>query len=139
MRHCALWLALVLNVHAADLPDKFISALHQVESSGRFGPILGDGGKALGPFQIHHRYWKDARVPGTYAQCADYGYSVRVVTAYLNRYGRRYVAQQNFEALARIHNGGPDGFRRSTTVKYWKRVLPQLTCKKPSTKSGTTS
>jgi len=31
-----------------------------------------------------------------------------------------------YETLARIHNGGPDGWRKQCTVSYWLRVKKEL-------------
>lgn len=107
--------------NAATLPKDFIATIHKVETSGRLGPIKGDNGQALGPFQIHRDYWKDSGVKGSYSQCADYDYSVRVVTAYLNRYAAKHIKSGNVEALARIHNGGPNGYNKGETLKYWER------------------
>lgn len=106
------------------LPKNFIYALHMVETGGRLGPILGDHGHALGPFQIHKRYWQDAHVSGSYSQCADYNYSVMVITSYLNRYAPNF----NCDTLARVHNGGPRGYKRKSTLKYWKLVDKYLHC-----------
>lgn len=114
------------STFAQTLPEKFFTAIHTVETSRRLGPILGDGGRALGPYQIHHAYWQDANVPGTYAQVADERYARRVVTAYLTRYGRAAVAHGDLETLARIHNGGPLGHRRASTLPYWNRVRRHL-------------
>jgi len=111
---------------AAEIPAKFFRAIHTVETSGRTGPILGDGGRALGPYQIHRAYWQDANVPGTYAQVANEPYARRVVTAYLTRYAREAVATGDFETLARVHNGGPRGHQRSSTLPYWHRVRRHL-------------
>lgn len=76
MIRAALLLALASAAHAAP-PESFWRALHQVETSGRTGAILGDGGKALGPLQIHRVYHADSRVPGDYSRCADLAYSDR--------------------------------------------------------------
>ena len=109
------------------LPSEFLKALHQQESSGRLVvPDGGDNGAALGPFQIHRKYWIDSGITGTYEQCRDYTYSKRVVTAYLNRYGQRYIVKKNYEALARIHNGGPSGYHSPNTFGYWQRFKPKL-------------
>ncbi len=120
-----LLLACVVS-EGAELPKRFLNALHQVETGGRLGPIKGDGGKALGPFQIHEVYWQDSRVTGHYSQCADYDYAVKVVTAYLNRYGKDYIDKSDWEKLARIHNGGPKGHTKKATEAYWKKVQKQL-------------
>jgi len=45
----------------ADLPPKFVRAIHMVESSGRYGKIDGDNFRAKGPLQIHESYYRDAK------------------------------------------------------------------------------
>jgi hypothetical protein len=121
MKRALLLLALAATTHAAP-PDSFFRALHIVETSGRTGAILGDGGKALGPLQIHKAYHADARVGGDYSRCADLDYSRRVVTAYLQRYAPQAWAAGDVTTLARIHNGGPRGATKQATVNYGAKV-----------------
>jgi len=117
---------------SAKLPDRFTKAIHKVEASGKVGPILGDYNKktgeyeALGPLQIHREYWQDSGVAGSYEQCKDLEYSKKVVEAYLLRFGRKFVQANNFEAMARIHNGGPLGFKNQKTIQYWQKVKKHL-------------
>lgn len=122
MKRLALFLALAAAAHAAP-PESFWRALHLVETGGRRGAILGDGGKALGPLQIHRGYHEDARIGGDYSRCADLDYSKRVVSAYLQRYAPKAWAAGDVETLARIHNGGPRGDRKQATINYGKKVL----------------
>ena len=121
MIRTALLLFLASAAHAAP-PEAFWRALHQVETSGRVGPISGDGGKALGPRQIHRVYHADSRVPGDYSRCADLAYSLRVAEAYLRRYAPRAWAAGDVETLARVHNGGPAGARKAATLGYAAKV-----------------
>lgn len=108
------------------ISSHFLNAIHQVETGGRTN-VLGDHGKALGPMQIHYSYWLDSRVAGRYSDCANYSYSCKVVTAYLNRYAPAAVKRREYETLARVHNGGPHGDRKDSTKKYWLRVKKFLT------------
>jgi len=120
MRLITLILLLVcLNAGATD--DKFFRALHQVETSGRTGAIVGDSGRALGPYQIHKAYWIDADVAGSYSQVTDLEYSKKVVKAYLSRYCPRAVNSHDYETMARTHNGGRLGPSKTATLKYWHR------------------
>ena len=121
MKHLALLLALAATTHAAP-PDSFWRALHVVETSGRTGPIVGDGGKALGPLQIHRAYHADSRVAGAYERVADLDYSKRVATAYLKRHAPEAWAKGDVETLARVHNGGPRGHLKPATKGYGVRV-----------------
>ncbi len=135
MKRTFLFLALCATAHAAP-PDSFFRALHLVETSGRTGPILGDGGKALGPLQIHRAYHADSRVAGDYTRVADLDYSKRVVAAYLKRYAPTAWAAGDVETLARIHNGGLTGHKRASTLPYLRKfrsVFNQVKNEKPKT------
>jgi len=121
MKHLALLLALAATAHAAP-PASFFRALHIAETSGKRGPIIGDGGKALGPLQIHRAYHADSRVAGDYSRVADLAYSKRVATAYLKRHAPEAWAKGDVETLARVHNGGPRGHIKPATKGYGVRV-----------------
>lgn len=111
------------------LPESFVKAIHQVETSGRVGPIKGDGGKALGPLQIHFNYWRDSGVKGNYQQCADLDYSKKVMRAYFERFAPKALEKNDLEVLSRVHNGGPMGYKNKSTIKYWEKVKKNLTRK----------
>lgn len=121
MKHALLLLALCSTAHAAP-PDSFFRALHVVETSGRTGPIIGDGGRALGPLQIHRSYHADSRVAGDYSRVTELDYSKRVATAYLKRYAPAAWAAGDVETLARVHNGGPRGHLKPATKGYAAKV-----------------
>jgi hypothetical protein len=121
MKSTLLFLALCATAHAAP-PASFFRALHVVETSGRTGPILGDGGRALGPLQIHRAYHADSRVAGDYSRVADLDYSKRVATAYLKRHAPEAWAKGDVETLARVHNGGPRGHLKAATKGYGAKV-----------------
>jgi hypothetical protein len=107
--------------------DKILNAIHQVESGGATANVPnGDNGKAIGPFQIHKAYWMDAGIPGQYTDCHDYAYSKRVVLAYMKRYCPEALASGDAETIARVHNGGPTGASRKTTLSYWAKVQKHL-------------
>jgi hypothetical protein len=121
MKNLTLFLTLAATTHAAP-PSSFFRALHIVETSGKRGAILGDNGRALGPLQIHRGYHADSRVSGDYARCADFDYSKRVVSAYLQRHAPAAWAVGDVKTLARIHNGGPRGDTKQATVNYGAKV-----------------
>jgi hypothetical protein len=114
-------LALASASHAAP-PESFWRALHQVETSSRTGAVLGDNGKSLGPLQISRAYHADSRVAGNYEQVADLAYARRVATAYLKRYAPAAWEAGDVETLARVHNGGPAGARKTATLHYAEKV-----------------
>lgn len=109
--------------------DYILPAIRQVESGGN-DKAVGDGGKAIGPYQIHRIYWEDAveedptLKDGTYPDsCFQVDYSERVIHAYMQRWAPKDFT---IEQLARIHCGGPAGHRKPATVGYWARVSAVL-------------
>ena len=103
---------------------RILDTLQTVETGGERDPdaAVGDGGKALGAYQIWRIYWVDAcqydpslRARG-YEAVTDREYAERVVIAYLSRYARDW----SIDTIARIHNGGPAGAtkRRKATDGY---------------------
>ena len=110
--------------------DKLLNAIEMVESGGRGEATPdGDNGRAIGIFQIHEVYWKDAvahdkTLGGTYQDCRKAAYARRVVLAYWDRYAPQ---DASYEVLARIHNGGPKGYKKKATLSYWKKVQKHLT------------
>ena len=56
----------------------------------------------------------------------DRNASEQVMLAYLEYYGERYRRmmgkEPTAEVLARIHNGGPNGWRKEATAVYWAKV-----------------
>jgi hypothetical protein len=106
----------------------FFDAIREVETGGHSDPAnaKGDSGRSLGPYQITRAYWKDSGVPGSYQMVRKKAYAERVMMAYWKRYCRRALKRLNFQVLARIHNGGPKGAKRKTTLAYWRRVRKKL-------------
>jgi hypothetical protein len=131
IKHWLVGIGIGISLHANAIDEKFFKAIHQVESSGRVGPIVGDGGKALGPFQIHREYFNDAAevdssLGKNYNRVTDLEFSKRVVLSYLKRYAPKAVMTNNYEVLSRIHNGGPLGYKNPNTLNYWNKVRKNL-------------
>ena len=105
--------------------DEILAALRATESGGHGNggrDATGDGGRAIGPYQIHRAYFIDSGVPGRYADCRDPEFSRRVVIAYWQRWCPDALARCDAEVLVRVHNGGPRGARKSSTLAHWRRV-----------------
>jgi hypothetical protein len=98
-----------------------MKAMAAVES-GRHPLAVGDGGRAIGVYQIHRAYWQDSGVPGKWEDCLDAAYARRVVVSYWNRYCPDALRQGNIEVLCRVHNGGPRGHEKSATLAYWRSI-----------------
>jgi hypothetical protein len=108
-----------------------LDAIRFVESSDRPDPPDGDGGRAIGPYQIHEVYWKDAvafdpGLGGSYQQCRERAYAERVVDAYMRRHASTAWAAGDAETIARVHNGGPRGATKDSTLGYWSKVRARL-------------
>lgn len=101
--------------------SNLITALIIVESSGN-DLAIGDGGKAIGPLQIHRGVVLDVnRITGSSYRHQDMTNRVAaraVCQAYLEHYGRG----KSLEQQARIWNGGPTGDRKTATEGYWRKV-----------------
>ena len=103
---------------------QLVQAIILVESNGK-DDAVGDNGSAIGCLQIWKPYWLDANIGGKYSDCFSRDYAVRVFDAYMKRYAREAWTNPNkfdAEKVARIHNGGPKGYRKKATEKYWKKV-----------------
>lgn len=83
---------------------------------------VGDGGRAIGLYQIHRSYWQDSGVPGTWEDCRDPAYARRVVLAYWKRHCPGALKRGDVEVLSRVHNGGPRGHRKRITASYWHAI-----------------
>ena len=107
--------------------DRLLPALERVESSGN-PTAIGDGGKALGILQIWDVVIADVnRAKGTsytHRDAFDPAKARAICRAYLSIYctPRRLGRQPTMEDAARIWNGGPNGFKKAATKKYWQKV-----------------
>lgn len=109
--------------------DELLDAIRMVESGGlKDGgrKAVGDGGKAIGPYQIHRPYWEDSKIPGKHDDCRDPEYARKVVLAYWKRYAPKSLESVDVQSLARVHNGGPDGAKQECTLAFWAKVERQL-------------
>lgn len=105
--------------------SNLISALIIVESSGN-DLAIGDGGKAIGPLQIHKAVIVDVnRITGSnyrHSEMTNRAQARAVCEAYLKAYGKGATTEQ----LARRWNGGPRGDTRPSTEAYWAKVKKHL-------------
>ena len=112
--------------------NKLLSAICKVESNCD-PTAVGDNGNAIGAYQIWYDYWYDAvtfknddelKLSDGYKSCYDKDYSEKVVLAYWERYAtiKRLKRTPTDEDRARIHNGGPNGYKKDSTIKYWRKI-----------------
>jgi hypothetical protein len=101
--------------------DLLLDAIAQAESRGN-SVSVGDSGRAAGMYQIHRPYWADGtRILGVdwdYRDAQDPQKARQVVRAYLSHYGRGKALLD----VARIHNGGPKGDEKETTLAYARKI-----------------
>lgn len=117
----------------ADVPSqKLVSALIQQESGGN-DHAIGDNGKAYGCLQIWQSVLDDVnRRCGTKVKQQDLlgnrGLSIWVCEQYINMYAtsKRLGRTPTLQDMARIWNGGPNGWKRSSTVGYWLSVNKRM-------------
>lgn len=110
-----------------------IAAIAIVESS--MNPCaIGDSGKAIGICQIHQCVVEDVnyRYNTCYIwpdDCFDPAKSQDIMLSYWSIYATsdRLGHVPTDEDLARIWNGGPNGYRKDSTVPYWDAVLSVMT------------
>jgi hypothetical protein len=99
------------------------------ESSGR-DFVTGDNGKAVGCLQIHPIIVSDVnRIYKTHYKLSDrknIKKSIEICIKYLKHYGAYYTKKTgkkvNAQVYSRIWNGGPSGYKKEATKKYWGKV-----------------
>lgn len=113
-----LLLALFVSAITASAADfaQFTRAVHLVETSGRTGPIIGDGGRALGPLQVHRGCWEDSRVGGRYEDVADLAVATAVLRAYLTRYALAHLLPRIGQRAPAYGTAGP---RAQLRLRRW--------------------
>lgn len=105
--------------------DNLLDAIEQVESGGNCKAV-GDGGNAVGAYQLWKIYVDDAnRIVGenrwTYDDRWDRAKSREMTRIVISHYGKGDI-----EKMARIHNGGGSGWKKPATLPYWEKVKKQL-------------
>jgi hypothetical protein len=112
-----------------------VMALQGAESQNGDASCHGDQGRSHGVMQIQRAVIHDVNaVYGTQFTLQDSHQPLKarqVCVLYLQYWGLRYKATTGRtptpEVLARIWNGGPHGYKRNATRKYWScRVQPRL-------------
>lgn len=102
---------------------RFLAALAAVESGGDDAAV-NEREDAHGRYQIRAAALADANrilcTDYTLADCHDPAVAARIVRAYLGHYGAALSAPTP-TALARIWNGGPNGYKRDATRGYAER------------------
>ena len=114
-----------------------IQALIMTETGGDDSAI-GDKGLAYGALQVHQGVIDDVnRIYGmklTHKDMFNRHNAIFVCFAYLRywtlQYYKKTKKMPTYEVLARIWNGGPEGYKHKDTDEYWAEVETFLTQKK---------
>ena len=108
--------------------SRLLAAMCEVESNCMTGKIGKDG--EIGWYQILPDFWTDAlehdpSIGGEYEDVAkDKEYAEKVILAYWDRYAtvKRLGREPTDEDRARIHNKGPNGYKKDSSLDYWNKV-----------------
>ena len=108
-----------------------LAAMCEVESGGDCSKIgLVD---ELGCYQILEPYWFDAlehdpSIGGVYEDVIDKEYAEKCIYAYWDRYAieERLGRPPTDEDRARMHNKGPNGHKKDSSIPYWIKVQDEL-------------
>ena len=111
--------------------SQLILVLIMVESGGNDSAI-GDGGMSYGPLQIQQAYIDDVnQFTGSswvHNDAFDRKKAIIIFRGYMQRYATkaRLGHSPTIEDIARIHNGGPNGYKRKSTLPYWTKVKKEM-------------
>jgi len=122
-----------MPVFAVNVDERLLDAIAIVESENN-DHAVGDNGNAVGRYQLWRTYVDDVnRISHknfSYDDRRDPVKAREMVRIYLRHYGRVYERrtgkQATSEVLARIHNGGPRGYQKTATLKYWMKIQKAL-------------
>jgi hypothetical protein len=115
-----------------------ILALIAVESTDNDNAI-GDDGLAYGCLQMHAAYVQDAAEYAgeqwVHGDAFDRQTSIDIFLAYMARYATeaRLGRVVTAEDIVRIHNGGPNGWKKESTKPHWNKVKSVLVNTQPHT------
>jgi len=104
---------------------EFMDALVHVESGGDLRAI-GDNGTRRGPYQICRSYWIDGGGTDYDSGVWDKRASESVMLRYWARYCPGALHALEYSTLARVHNGGPRGDSKESTIGYWNKVRARM-------------
>ena len=120
--------------YSFEVSDKLLNALSIVESNNN-PQAIRYGENSCGILQIRKICLDDVnRIYGTsykHSDAFDPASARTIAKLYLKFYCKVYEKETGFKAddevASRIWNGGPDGWRKNSTKKYWNKVKKHLT------------
>lgn len=109
------------------IPISFIMLLATIESNCEPSAV-GDDLKSIGILQMQEAYVQDAAEfageDWVHMDAIDELTAIKIFRAYMARYAteERLGRPVTLEDIARIHNGGPNGYKKLSTIPYYKKV-----------------
>ena len=118
--------AVTANNRLADIRDtlKWIESNHNPQ-------VIGDGGASYGILQIKEIAIKDVNLKyGTNykhedafnVKCAEEIFSL-YIQMWVDNFKKKEGREATIEDIVRIWNGGPNGYKKKSTIKYYKKYL----------------
>ena len=118
----------------------FLACLIAIESGGNPNAIgdLNMKNKAYGCLQIRKPYIEDVNRVYRKSILKSFGRPLRekdmfnpiiakwTARHYLMHYGKKFIVAKDWESLARIHNGGPKGYEKKSTLPYAQKFLREV-------------
>lgn len=128
--------------------EDLLDAIEFVESRGNPNAVC-ENGCCIGAYQLSCIYVDEcdriANGKSVWASDCNYAYADRwnkdksraMTRLYIDYYSKQSIIADSellnfcpkikwFEIMARIHNGGPNGWMKTSTKKYWLKVKTQL-------------
>jgi len=108
-----------------------LAAIAIVESNDN-PQAVGDNGRAYGLYQLWNIYVQDVNriydTTYTHKDAFNPDMAERMVRLYWQHYAtnKRLGHNPTFEDMARIHNGGPNGWKKELTKSYWEKIKEHL-------------
>lgn len=118
-------------------PQRLLDAIMQVESKGK-ADAIGDNGEAVGAYQLHRIYVNEVNrilyITSKNKKAIDtYGYSDRLdkaksrsMTLIYLTYWAEYHKLTDLVLIARLHNSGPNGYKKKCSIGYGKKIKKLL-------------
>ena len=105
-----------------DFLNDLIDKIWKQESSGRLNPPDGDGGRAVGPLQIHQEALTDVNQRFGLNFTLDDMRDIKKAKLVAKLYITMYLDNNLEEISARIFHYGPAGWRGKDVDGYWEKI-----------------
>lgn len=109
--------------------EELLDAIRKVESQN--GKYLTGKNKEFGPYQMKNIVIDDVnrilcKNIYEYKDAMNEEKSREICRFYIDYWAGKAGLRGNIEAMARIWNGGPKGYKKESTIKYWNKIKEAL-------------